>query len=239
MGYEGSFRPKTNSPCLRYGYYSDGVALFWKKSLFQPLSENSEEKPPYSPRAAYLGIRLLHKPTDRPIFVTTCHLKAKKGAEMERIRHAQLDYILSVIATATSTATSGPSECPVILLGDFNTTPQDHCSDEHSSLTVIPHTQQWNGGFFSSAYPFLSTGECIDPAIWTYSTWKSRGGVEAKQLIDYIWFSKRHFELQWILDVPDIAELKSSTSKLPDMRYPSDHIALCSQLVLLSTTKWE
>ena len=232
MGYDGLFCPKTNSPCLRYGYFSDGVAIFWKKSLFLPLFDNVEAKPSGAPRVAYVGVRLLHKPTDETIFVATCHLKAKKGADMELIRHAQVDHILSMIDLAT--APSGPSECPVILLGDFNTSPRYHCSDDLSYSTVIPHMQQWNSGYFISAYPFESDRDSRETTTRTYSTWKSRGGVEAKQLIDYIWFSKLHFELQWILDVPDISELKSSVSKLPDMRYPSDHFALCAQVSLLA-----
>ena len=34
---KGIFQPKANSPCTAFGYYSDGVALFWKHDTFEAL----------------------------------------------------------------------------------------------------------------------------------------------------------------------------------------------------------
>ena len=33
--------PKRESPCLDYGYYSDGVAVMWKKGRFEKVDETN------------------------------------------------------------------------------------------------------------------------------------------------------------------------------------------------------
>lgn len=39
FGYDGVFCPKRDSPCLKHGFYSDGVAVFWKKEKFRPVRQ--------------------------------------------------------------------------------------------------------------------------------------------------------------------------------------------------------
>ena len=41
LGYEGAFVPKAVSPCLQFGYYSDGVALFWRTELVRRSSHTT------------------------------------------------------------------------------------------------------------------------------------------------------------------------------------------------------
>ena len=36
-GYDGVFAPKRQSPCIDYGFHSDGVAVLWRTSVFQQL----------------------------------------------------------------------------------------------------------------------------------------------------------------------------------------------------------
>ena len=33
--------PKKDSPCMDYGYYSDGVAIFWKTERFEKIGQGS------------------------------------------------------------------------------------------------------------------------------------------------------------------------------------------------------
>ena len=43
-GYESFFQPKQDSPCLDFGYFSDGVAVFWKTDKFELYDEYSSAK---------------------------------------------------------------------------------------------------------------------------------------------------------------------------------------------------
>jgi hypothetical protein len=41
FGYDGVFQPKQGSPCLSFGHHSDGVGVFWKRSLFSLAADHS------------------------------------------------------------------------------------------------------------------------------------------------------------------------------------------------------
>jgi mRNA deadenylase 3'-5' endonuclease subunit Ccr4 len=41
FGYVGVFVPKANSPSCSFGYFSDGVALFWRPNKFRPVLPSS------------------------------------------------------------------------------------------------------------------------------------------------------------------------------------------------------
>ena len=57
MGYDGLFVAKERSPNLNFGYYSDGVALFWRRGRFQLDREISNFKNMYimKPAASSCG----------------------------------------------------------------------------------------------------------------------------------------------------------------------------------------
>lgn len=231
MGYSGIFAAKRMSPCLRFGYYSDGVAIFWKRSLFEHLRNviaPSEELA----HVAFIGVILRHLPSGKSVCATTCHLKAKRGEKNESLRMLQIQRIFGILESSAF-----EHGIPILLMGDFNTTPSEHSvSDNKACTAVIDYVCLWKDRYLETAYPF--TGPIIenfgqhDLSSWNYSTWKTRGGVEVKQLIDYIWFSRRHFELKWILSAPLLGDFNSSRSKLPDLRYPSDHCSLCAKFML-------
>lgn len=236
FGYSGTFRPKSHAPSCVFGYYSDGVAIFWNSTLFRQvdLSADSPQPAPRKSRSvkvAYAIVCLEHIPSGRKIFVATCHLKAKGGNEFEMYRVEQIDRVLMDVHALTNTNIVGtePVEAPrIILMGDFNTTPSEHSTDSSQYSLAVDHVRQWQGGRLLSAYPFFSaeTGEKI------FSTWKWRGLSENKRLIDYIWVSKEHFAIVAIQHPPSSEEFDSSSSKLPDMRYPSDHLAITARLRL-------
>jgi nocturnin len=233
-GYDGVFAPKARSPSLRFGYYSDGVAIFWRRGLFERLPPGAEGEGPAdehsSPPVAHVSVNLKHIPSGKVICANTCHLKAKR--EHEATRQAQA-------ATILGRSPGAAAEPAMLLMGDFNTTPTEHCTAEDESMTVIEYVKRWRDGYLSSAYPIMapadaSSGSGGEAARWTYSTWKSRKGREVKCLIDYIWYSRRHFEVLWTLDAPPPAEMGASASKLPDSRYPSDHLALAAKLRIIA-----
>lgn len=227
MGYDGAFAPKARSPCLRFGYYSDGVAIFWKRQFFERISDcivpDNLELPP----VASIGVILRHTPSGKIMYASTCHLKAKEGVDKELIRLAQLKRILAAIEI-NSGAIADIANMPILLMGDFNTTPTERRTPAEDRL-VIDFLLRWRNCALASAYSFYREDnvDCDNP-VQNYSTWKSRGGVEVKKLIDFIWYSRNHFRTRWILDTPEQIQIQNSISKLPDIRYPSDHCSLCA-----------
>ena len=259
FGYEGIFCSKALSPSCQFGYYSDGVALFWKSALFTqiPLELEYEGDRPYP---VYLAQCLRHHTTQQLLCVATCHLKAKGGADMESLRLQQITSVLGVIqqlsavaseiaeteaaAAATEEALAGgkqsqtaPKVGPpaILLMGDFNTDPPEH-KPKDKGLT-ISYVQKWQNGTLHSAYPLFGPIFSSAPSFTTYpgtdkaySTWKWRGDYEKRDLIDYIWVSHSTIDVLALLAPPPYEEMANSVGKLPDIRYPSDHLSLFAVL---------
>ena len=225
-GYQGIFFPKKRSPCMRFGYFSDGVAIFWRREIFESLGSPIFPGINDVPTTAFIGVQLRHRMSGKILSVLTCHLKAKQGVDMEAIRQSQIKLILDNLLAL------GGGEKRFLMMGDFNTTPAEHCIAEKESTTVVQYVQSWNNGCLTSAYPFLTPSVDGSTMSWAYSTWKSRGGKEVQRLIDYIWYSRDYFKVSWIQSVPESKEMEDSRSKLPDIRYPSDHFALCTKFIL-------
>ena len=73
---------------------------------------------------------------------------------------------------------------------------------------------------FQSAYP-------LDHP---YSTWKTRGKVKIKRVIDYIFHNSqdiRGVHCTHILGLPEEEEMEPH--RLPGFRYPSDHLAIAAR----------
>jgi len=91
---------------------------------------------------------------------------------------------------------------PAVICGDFNDVP--------SSLV---------------ANLFLENGfNRVMPSNAEWTTWKKRADGEVKRTIDYIWIGA--MKPISALAIPDLKE------PLPQVDYPSDHLALAAQLVL-------
>ena len=216
FGYTGAFQPKADSPCTRFGYYSDGVAIFWKESKFElkskPFLTNNFINPDNGNRknCCAVAVKLSCLENSREIIVIGTHLKAKMGIEEENIRLSQIKHILSDSNNLLSDTNSN-----VILLGDFNTAP--HEEKKGIPATVIPFVRSLD---FSSSYPL---GESALP-----TTAKIRSTGCAEHVIDYIWMGQL-FETKTILSIPR-SQLDDSTL-LPCASYPSDHFAIAADLV--------
>jgi nocturnin len=237
FGFEGIYSPKVDSPSCSFGYHSDGVAVFWRTQTFRMLSPPvlSGHGEQIKPKTAFAIVSLEHILSGKIITVATCHLKSKMSVENEATRHQQITRILQAIEDASSRFISSPnfslgdsSANRILLIGDFNTTPPQLSSTEASILTVVPHVEAWKGGELKSAYPY----NFVDGSP-LYSTWKTRSNQEKKQLIDYIWYSHTHFKVISYLLPPMGEDIVNSQSKLPDTRYPSDHVSLSCWLEML------
>ena len=225
FGYDGVFEPKIYSPSCRFGYFSDGVAIFWKTSLFRSVPMSDRRRPRPRVKVPRVVQYLEHIPTRKNIIVATCHLKAKTSNDFEMLRVEQISTVLSEIHELNAERVSqGDATVPVILMGDFNTMPSEHSTSPEMLLATVDYVMRWHDGALMSAYPFTVNGDK------TISTWKWRGDHEAKRLIDYIWISRDSFDVISLLSAPNSDELALSRSKLPDLRYPSDHLAIAARL---------
>ena len=118
------YRSLVASPCLGFGFYSDGVAIFWKRSKFTLVSSTKAGNivsPTYPPiDVIYAVAKLQPKTWDGPsLCVATCHLRAKSSNEAKRM--AQIRSLLELIRNFDE----GGHTQHIILSGDFNTDPCD------------------------------------------------------------------------------------------------------------------
>ena len=107
--------------------------------------------------------------------------------------------------------------------GDFNTDPYD--VPKKMRAGCVPKVLQHALGL-RSAYPLPES----DASPW-WTTWKKRGTYEVKHSIDYI-FHNAGLRPTRVLAPPEESSLEPS--RLPGMRYPSDHLSIVSDMEIVS-----
>ncbi|GAX21528.1 hypothetical protein FisN_6Hh418 [Fistulifera solaris] len=221
FGYHGAFCPKRQSPGVSMGWYSDGCALFWNQQVFEVISQRHHGYSVGNQVALHVVLR--HQSSNRLLVVVVTHLKAKCSAANEMIRMTQLQELLVQIEETIKDVPSkvhDSNQIPVILLGDFNTDPPaTFPSQGASSLNQLITA---SNGCFQSLYPLDSSTH--------YTTWKARGSETVKRIIDYI-FYRGPVEPVATLEVPEETELEPT--KLPGLRYPSDHVLIAGRFHFL------
>lgn len=238
FGYESLFVPKTRSPCVRMGWYSDGACLAWKKSVFQLLWEHRGEYKVGN--QVFILAALRHKATGRVLIVAVTHLKAQKGSENESMRLLQVQELLeSIDKAAAFVQTRGHEDPPVLILGDFNAEPPslvvaaaERTERATSSVRcVLDYEFSYSKRSGSTSEPIkLSSAYPINPPPPDfYTTFKIRGSETARRIIDYIFYSSQ-LTCEATLKVPSERELEPS--KLPGLRHPSDHMLIAAKLRL-------
>jgi len=225
VGYDSLFCPKLESPTLTRGWYSDGVAIFWKKNEF--VLEDSEAATQIS-RNPVVMVTLKDIKKGRRLLVATTHLKASEGPEAEGRRFNQVKELLQRVTKKRES-----TKCHVVICGDFNT---DAFNYEKQNALVVPHVID-DG--FTSAYPLPTSKDVLSadggvedkPAEYFATTVKERQGSfkagVAKRSIDYIFYGENDFNVIQRLFAP-LANAIESTH-LPN-KYPSDHYALAARL---------
>jgi mRNA deadenylase 3'-5' endonuclease subunit Ccr4 len=226
FGYDGLFIPKSNSPGIRLGWFSDGCCLFWKRDQFQLISHTDRY---YSVGGSqvFLIVCLKHTATQQPLIFATTHLKSKRSEANEEIRQRQaielLDYLeKEEIKYVSSLRLQSKASIPIFVLGDFNADPPLENNLSISSIeTVLQHKTNTASLNYSSAY------EIENPNSSFFTTWKIRENVASRRIIDYIFFRGGNVRCVATLQVPTAKEIEMT--RLPGSRYPSDHMLLGAQ----------
>lgn len=221
-GYEGCFLGKTSSPGLEFGYYSDGVGIFWKDAAFEQenvvVEGHFEDADGSRSNQVYLLVDLRHRLSDETIRVAGTHLKAKSGEVNERLRTLHVGQLLNALCRE-------PEPRHMVILGDFNTDPFD-VSGEHMARAV-PAVLDSAAPKFLSAYPLPQSSEKGD-----YTTWKRRGTKEDRHVIDYI-FHSPSLQPRALLGMPPAEAI--DTNRLPGFKYPSDHMAIAAEFEFVNS----
>lgn len=216
-GYDGVFAPKRDSPCLQYGYYSDGVAILWRNATFKRVGIDRRffvEEDGLESGRPYLFALLQHKACQSTLLVATTHMKAKVSQGNEDLRAKQIMQLLDAMEKSAA-----PEADAVMLCGDFNTDPYDVPGQQVARC--VPAVLGHRLGL-RSAYPLPKS----DADGW-WTTWKKRGTHEVKHTIDYI-FHNSGLQPTSVLAPPLVADLEEA--RLPGMRYPSDHLSILVEM---------
>lgn len=219
FGFDGVFVPKCGAPSCNYGFYSDGVAIFWNSALLRPVPELISRAQVPGP-AVVMGME--HIPSGERFVVAGTHLKAKPGPENESRRLVQVEALLDRVEEVERRMPAGTSS-RCLVLGDFNTEPE---SNEHHEALAVPAVLHWQDSRLRSAYSLEPSGEFA----LGFSTRKQRGAHCVQHLIDYI-FHDHGFVVDRVLGPVNETELEPQG--LPAANYPSDHISLAADLTFL------
>ena len=123
-GYEGVFAPKQRSKSWLLGYYSDGIALFWKKDLLQPVATLPTlggspivlRQQPAPHAVVALEMVGSKRPTHRFVVAAT-HLKSKDGEVEDARRQMQIQAVLDSMEDVMQRLGTRAA----VLMGDLNT----------------------------------------------------------------------------------------------------------------------
>lgn len=230
-GFEGMFFPKPDSPCTQYQPNNgpDGCALFYRSSMFNFLEKKDvilkREDGVNSHQVAIL-VRLNWKDEDesdkvktqnlqnnnRVICVAVTHLKAK--TEGSSLRLSQGKHLLSEMCDFAR-------DNPAIICGDFN------APKEEPVYKYIAEAEKNVGVKFASSYKQHYEGN--EPPL---TSWKFRPGKESQYTIDYIWYTSDKLSVDSVWHIPTEEEI--GPDGLPNLKYPSDHVALCTHFSVLN-----
>lgn len=254
-GYESCFKGKTREAMGRRGKI-DGCATFFRKELFNLREQLVIEynmiaqarcKEPRTLNRVLKGnvgqiLILDSQDGSGPVIVANTHLYW--DPELADVKLFQVDVFMQELELLITTR-GLPQDIPIILAGDFNSTPD------------------------SSVYELLSTGTCMlskrdmpdDSAVLNgcrlrhnlrmRSSYSHMGGEPAftnytstfKGVLDYIWYASDSVVPSAILEIPAeqvllgknrlIESLTDEEMGIPNEHWSSDHIALVADFQLL------
>ena len=214
LGYVGVFFPKPDSPCLCQEKNSgpDGCAVFYQTKYVTLSQSNSiilQENGRQSNQVSIIAQFCTKGDNSSTFYVGVTHLKSKRG--YEETRKLQGQFISKYLS-------ENANDAPVIFCGDFNADPIEPCYSIMQACSLK----------LKSAYTSLSADGKTEPK---YTTWKVRPKVEECHVIDYIWYTEKGLKIKSVLDVATEEEI--GKDRLPSSRYPSDHLSLVCDFLLV------
>lgn len=250
-GYSGVFAPKPMSTCLEVSNNCDGCCIFVKNEKLliksaQTISFRVTENraTTIQNQVAIIAIckfksNLESKTKTQDFIISTTHLKATKTEEGEKIRLNQIAQLFEEILSISELN----KQIPIIISGDFNASPTLKSSENFNNL-VYPFIKNHPFSLKSVLNDDLTSyynenGE--NKEIWT--TWKARMKKDSetivKHCIDYIFYNSVTKETNIGVRAVGVLDIFADNDKeiegflLPNVNYPSDHIAILADLQII------
>ena len=180
------------------------------------------------------------------ICIANTHLYSNK--DFPDVKLWQAWQLLQELETFVMSRGGSPNSLPLIICGDFNSTPDTAVYELLSRQTVHPghpdvnvnYTQQQNGEDIPNILPDAHN---ITHSFSLGSAYQTVLGEEPKQtnytghfkgVLDYIWYSIPSLRALSAAPIPDEPMLTRHGEALPSTEYSSDHIMLISDFQILS-----
>jgi len=268
-GYEGVFKQKTRQAMGLAGKV-DGCALFWRRSKFHlvesysiefnevaqrqatqvlGLSPRSEEGAAFLNRLskdniAQLVVLEFIQPQPRSsremnqVCIANTHLYSHK--DFPDVKLWQTWQLLQELESYIIGRGSSP---PLIICGDFNSTPDTAVYDLLSRQSVHPGHPDVNVATNDDVPNVLPDAMNITHSFQLGSAyhsvlgeepWTTNYTVNFKGVLDYIWYSAQNILPLSAAPVPDEAQLTKYGEALPSTEFSSDHIMLISDMQIIN-----
>lgn len=271
-GYEGVFKPKTRQSMGLAGKV-DGCALFWRRSKFVMVESYSIEFNEVAHRYTSNMLGSNHRNDEsmqfmnrlskdnvaqlvvlemtqqaslgrtgrdpKQVCVANTHLYSNKDFPDVKLWQAW-----QLLQELESYIMSRGTNLPLIICGDFNSTPETAVYDLLSHQSVHPGHPDVNVTSSNDEIPnILPDAMNITHSFRLGSAYQTVLGEEPwvtnytqnfKGVLDYIWYSMPNLRPVAVAPVPDEAELTRHGDALPSTEYSSDHVMLIAEMQIAS-----
>lgn len=275
-GFEGVYKQKTRASMGLAGKV-DGCALFWRRSKFHlvesysiefnelasrqatgvlGMNPRSEEGMAYLNRlskdnVAQLVVLELAQPSMssrsnrdpiNQVCIANTHLYSNK--DFPDVKLWQSWQLLQELETFVM---SRGTNLPLMICGDFNSTPDTAVYDLMSRQAVHPGHPDVNMNNGDDSTPnILPDAMSISHSFQLGSVYNTVMGDEPKAtnyteafkgVLDYMWYSASNLRPLSCAPVPDEKDLSKHGLALPSTQYSSDHIMLISDMQIMGDRK--
>jgi len=267
-GYEGVYKQKTRQSMGLAGKV-DGCALFWRRSKFHSVESYSIEFNEVAQRQAtqVLGYslrseegaafvnRLSKDNIAQLVVLEFIHPSTRGGREINQVCIANTHLYSNKdfpdvklwqawqLLQELESFIIGRGNLPLVICGDFNSTPDTAVYDLLSRQTVHPGHPDVNVATNDDIPNVLPDAMNITHSFQLGSAYQSVMGEEPwttnytlnfKGVLDYIWYSAPNLMPLSIAPVPDEQQLTKHGEALPSTEFSSDHIMLISDMQIIS-----
>jgi len=271
-GYEGVFKQKTRQSMGLAGKV-DGCALFWRRTKFVLIESYSIEfnelaqrqatqvlglNPRSDEGVAFLNrlsrdnvaqlvvLELAQQPMRssrdqiNQVCIANTHLYSNK--DFPDVKLWQTWQLLQELETFVL---SRGTQLPLMICGDFNSTPDTAVYDLLSRQTVHPGHPDINMND-DSVPNVLPDAMGITHSFQLGSAYQTVIGEEPKNtnftinfkgVLDYIWYSAQNLRPLSAAPIPDDSLLTKHGEALPSTEYSSDHIMLISDMQIMNNVR--
>jgi CCR4-NOT transcription complex subunit 6 len=272
-GYEGVYKQKTRQSMGLAGKV-DGCALFWRRSKFHlvesysiefnevaqrqatqvlGLNPRSEEGMQFLNRlskdnvAQLVVLEFIHQPVRsrqmdiNQVCIANTHLYSNKDFPDVKLWQAW-----QLLQELESFIMSRGTNLPLIICGDFNSTPDTAVYHLMSSQTVNPAHPDVNVARNDDVPNVLPDPMNITHSFQLGSAYNTIQGEEPwvtnythnfKGVLDYIWYSASNLRPVAVAPVPDKEVLTKHGDGLPSTALSSDHIMLIADMQVIGNSR--